>query len=171
ILVSGPTALKLEHPLVTIFPVVSAEEMYRTSLEHYGSVDAAIAAAAVSDYKPKTTASQKIKKEGDDSLTIVFQRTQDILFALGEKKKHQLLVGFALETENELENAKAKLKRKNLDFIVLNSLNDAGAGFQTDTNKIKIISASETVEFGLKSKKEVAGDILSKIFKIAAPES
>ncbi|HET8810398.1 MAG TPA: bifunctional phosphopantothenoylcysteine decarboxylase/phosphopantothenate--cysteine ligase CoaBC [Flavobacteriaceae bacterium] len=171
ILISGPTAMKLEHPLVEIIPVVSAEEMYRAAHEHYDSVDAAIAAAAVSDFKPTKVASQKIKKEGDSKMTIEFERTRDILYSLGEKKKHQLLVGFALETENELENAKKKLKKKNLDFIVLNSLNDPGAGFQKDTNKVKIISASETVEFGLKPKKEVARDILFEIFKIPPHES
>ena len=171
ILISGPTALKLKHPLVKIFPVTSAEEMYQTSLAHYDSVGTAIAAAAVSDYRPAKVASQKIKKETDDSLTITFQRTKDILHALGKTKKHQLLVGFALETENELENAQKKLKKKNLDFIVLNSLNDPGAGFQKDTNKIKIISPSKTVEFGLKPKKEVARDILSEIFKTTLAES
>lgn len=171
ILISGPTSLKLNDPSIELVPVTSAAEMYEAAHEHYASVEIAIAAAAVSDFKPAQVASQKIKKGSDDSLTLHFERTKDILKSLGEKKKHQILVGFALETENEVENAKTKLKKKKLDFIVLNSLNEKGAGFKTDTNKIKIISPGETLDFELKPKKEVAKDILNAIFKLIAPNT
>lgn len=166
ILISGPTALTLAHPLVNLISVISAEEMYQAAHDHYPFVDVAIAAAAVSDFKPSQVASQKIKKENDDTLSLHFDRTKDILKSLGEKKKHQILVGFALETENEEENAKKKLQKKNLDFIVLNSLNDKGAGFQNDTNKIRIIDELETIAFPVKPKKEVAKDILNKVLKL-----
>jgi phosphopantothenoylcysteine decarboxylase/phosphopantothenate--cysteine ligase len=122
----------------------------------------AIAAAAVSDYKPKSVAQQKMKKQ-EAVLTIELTPTQDILASMGKLKKKQKLVGFALETNNELENAKGKLESKNLDFIVLNSLNDEGAGFKSDTNKIKIITKNEVKTFGLKSKSEVARDILNEV--------
>ena len=124
-----------------------------------------IAAAAVSDYKPKDVITQKIKKE-DAKLSIELVPTPDILASLGKIKKHQRLIGFALETNNEVENAKSKLKRKNLDFIVLNSLQDKGAGFKKDTNKISIIYENEIKNFELKSKTKVAQDILKEVISL-----
>ena len=118
--------------------------------------------AAVADYTPKVVASEKIKKN-EEEMTLTLVKNPDILKTMGERKQHQWLVGFALETENEEENAKGKLQRKNLDMIVLNSLKDKGAGFQQDTNKIKIITDTEQKEFPLKSKREVAKDILNFI--------
>jgi phosphopantothenoylcysteine decarboxylase/phosphopantothenate--cysteine ligase len=143
--------------------VVSADEMYAAVHQNYESTDIAICAAAVADYRPKTVAGQKIKKTSDD-LSIDLVKNKDILLSLGEQKKNQFLVGFALETENELENAKSKLKRKNLDAIVLNSLNDSGAGFGKLTNKITFIDKNLQIKaFDLKSKAAVAADILSEI--------
>ena len=118
--------------------------------------------AAVADYTPKVVASEKIKKN-EEEMTLTLVKNPDILKTMGERKQHQWLVGFALETENEEENAKGKLQRKNLDMIVLNSLKDKDAGFQQDTNKIKIITDTEQKEFSLKSKREVAKDILNFI--------
>ena len=162
ILVSGPTALQVTHQNIKLVRVTSTQEMYEQVHQYYAQVNVAIAAAAVSDYKPKQIAHQKIKKS-DAEISIELEKTQDILLSLGKAKKNQLLVGFALETENEVENAKGKLARKNLDFIVLNSLNDKGAGFQAATNKIKIIYPDQIKEFGLKSKQEVAKDILNEV--------
>jgi len=162
ILVSGPTALQVTHKNIKLVRVTSTQEMYEQVHQYYAEVNVAIAAAAVSDYKPKQIAHQKIKKS-DAEISIELEKTQDILLSLGKAKKDQLLVGFALETENEVENAKGKLARKNLDFIVLNSLNDKGAGFQAATNKIKIIYPDQIKEFGLKSKQEVAKDILNEV--------
>ena len=162
ILVSGPTALQVTHKNIKLVRVTSTQEMYEQVHQYYAEVNVAIAAAAVSDYKPKQIAHQKIKKS-DAEISIELEKTQDILLSLGKAKKDQLLVGFALETENEVENAKGKLARKNLDFIVLNSLNDKGAGFQAATNKIKIIYPDHIKEFGLKSKQEVAKDILNEV--------
>lgn len=162
VLISGPTHLKTELSGIQTIPVTNAEEMYDAANKHFESCDIAIAAAAVSDYKPQTSAPQKIKKS-DKTLTLTLEKTKDILLSLGKTKTHQFLVGFALETENELENAKGKLKKKNLDFIVLNSLNEKGAGFNADTNKVKIISAEIVKSFELKSKKEVAEDIIAEI--------
>ena len=123
-------------------------------------------AAAVADYRPKTVADKKLKK-GDFDLTIPLERTQDIAAALGKvKKKKQVIIGFALETNNELENAKGKLKKKNFDMIVLNSLQDKGAGFKHDTNKVTFITAEEVQEFPLKTKVAVAEDIVEKILSI-----
>ncbi len=162
ILVSGPTALQVENNSINLCRVTSTQEMYEEVHKFYTEVDVAIAAAAVSDYRPKQVASQKIKK-ADAEISIQLEKTQDILLSLGEAKKHQLLVGFALETENEVENARGKLQRKNLDFIVLNSLNDKGAGFKQPTNKIRIIYPDQIKEFGLKTKQEVAKDILNEV--------
>lgn len=163
ILISGPSNEKVNHSLIRRIDVVSAEEMYQETHNHYKNVDMAILAAAVADFKPVSIASQKIKKKGA-SLTIELTQTKDILASLGEQKTKQFLVGFALETNNELENAKIKLKRKNLDLIVLNSLRDKGAGFKKSTNKVTLIDNQENVsEFGLKSKTEVAQDIFNKI--------
>lgn len=163
ILISGPSPLIINHENIDVIKVVSADEMYEAAHMHYDEVDIAIAAAAVADYKPKTVAEQKIKKTSAD-LTLALVKNKDILFSLGEKKKNQFLVGFALETENEIENAIAKLKKKNLDAIVLNSLNDDGAGFGKATNKITFIDKNSSIKtFELKTKAAVAADILSEI--------
>jgi phosphopantothenoylcysteine decarboxylase/phosphopantothenate--cysteine ligase len=139
--------------------------MYQEAHKYFKDMDIAVLAAAVADYKPVEIANQKIKK-ADTTLTLQLEKTKDILASLGVIKKKQLLVGFALETENELENAKAKLKKKNLNLIVLNSLQDKGAGFKTDTNKVTIIDNKDTVtEYKLKSKAEVAKDLLNEIIK------
>lgn len=166
-LVSGPSALKLPKGVDTI-SVTSAAEMLHACEEHFEAADIVVMSAAVADYTPVEVASQKIKKK-ENEFSIVLKKTADILATLGAKKKeNQLLVGFALETNNELENAKDKLIRKNLDFIVLNSMQDKGAGFATDTNKVTIIDrAGNTHEFSLKSKEEVAKDICSIIVSLS----
>ncbi|MCB0465839.1 MAG: bifunctional phosphopantothenoylcysteine decarboxylase/phosphopantothenate--cysteine ligase CoaBC [Aequorivita sp.] len=165
VLISGPTALKLENDFVKMIRVTSAEEMYRAAHEYFDKSDVAILSAAVADYRPLEVASEKIKKKEKD-LTLQLTKTKDILASLGGIKKNQFLVGFALETENEEENAKLKLKKKNLDLIVLNSLRDKGAGFQTDTNKITLIGKdNKTIPFPVKPKKEVAKDILEYIIE------
>ncbi len=163
ILVTGPTYQKVSHSLIHVEAVTSAEDMYNEVHKHFKSVDVAILSAAVADYKPKEVALQKIKKK-DSALTLELEKTKDILASLGDIKSNQYLVGFALETNNELENAKGKLKRKNLNLIVLNSLQDKGAGFKGDTNKVTFIDDAENItEFQLKSKAEVAKDLLHKI--------
>ena len=165
ILVSGPSFEKVKFISITIIKVESADEMYNAVHQHYKNTDIAIATAAVADFKPAKIATQKIKKKGA-SMQIELTPTKDILAAMGESKKNQFLVGFALETNNEVANAKGKLKRKNLDLIVLNSLQDKGAGFATSTNKISIIDKSESIKiFDLKSKKEVAKDIFDSIIE------
>src|SRR5690606_19043376 len=156
ILVSGPTHEKISHSFIKTINVVSALQMYDEVHKHFESVDIAILSAAVSDFKPTEVSSQKIKKTSS-TLTLELEKTKDILASLGVIKTHQLLVGFALETQNEVENAKDKLKRKNLNLIVLNSLNDAGAGFKGDTNKVTFIDNKNNIsEFPLKQKAEVA---------------
>lgn len=163
VLVTGPTHQKTTHSNIKVLPVVSAQDMYNEVHKHFETSNIAILSAAVADFTPKEVAIQKIKKKSD-TLTLELEKTKDILASLGEMKKDQFLVGFALETNNELENAKGKLKRKNLNLIVLNSLNDKGAGFKTDTNKVTFIDANENIsEFQLKSKSEVASDLLNKI--------
>jgi len=159
ILISGPTSQKTSTKNIEIHRVTSAKEMYDEVFKYYEKVDVAIASAAVADYAPKIVAKEKIKKS-EEEFTIELVKNPDILKTMGEKKTHQFLVGFALETQNEEENAKSKLQKKNLDMIVLNSLRDEGAGFQKDTNKVKILTYSEQKEFSLKSKDEVAKDIL-----------
>ena len=162
-LISGPSSQSIQHSLVTKIDVVSAEDMFLAVHRYFNDADIAILSAAVADYKPKNVANQKIKK-ASATLTIELEPTKDILASLGEIKKHQFLVGFALETENELENAKSKIQKKNLDAIVLNSLQDKGAGFATNTNKITIIDKNlNSKPFELKSKDEVAVDILNEI--------
>ncbi len=162
-LISGPSSQKINHSLVSRIDVVSAEQMYTEAHKYFGSSDIAILSAAVADYTPVETATQKIKKK-DSSLEITLRATKDILASLGQIKTEQFLVGFALETDNEVANAKGKLERKNLDMIVLNSLQDKGAGFATDTNKITIIDPSnKVIEYPLKSKAQVASDILEAI--------
>lgn len=163
VLVTGPTHLTVEDGNIQLVRVVSAAEMYEAVHAEFDNAAIAICAAAVADYRPKKVADQKIKKD-EGYLSIDLVRNKDILKDLGERKKHQFLVGFALETENELENAKAKLKRKNLDAIVLNSLNDEGAGFGKNTNKITFLDKNSAVTaFELKTKAEVADDILNEI--------
>lgn len=164
-LVSGPTHLKTINPNVNLIRVVSAEEMYNVCHEYYENMDVAIAAAAVADYRPKNVAPQKIKKN-ESAFTIELEKTKDVLASLGAIKKKQFLIGFALETENEIEHAKQKIQKKNLDLIVLNSLNDTGAGFGKPTNKVTFIDNKFNIEpQELKTKEEVAIDIVNKIVK------
>lgn len=166
ILISGPTHLQNPDSTIQLIKVQTAQQMFEAAQEHFPNIDIAIAAAAVSDYRPKITSEQKIKKE-DENLTLELERTTDILEHLGKIKTKQILVGFALETENEQANALGKLQRKNLDFIVLNSLNNKGAGFRTETNEISIIFKNGTKkDFELKSKKEVATDILTELVSL-----
>lgn len=159
ILISGPSSQTINDPNVELHKVTSAKEMLAKVFEFYDRIDIGIASAAVADYAPKEVAKEKIKKN-DENLTIELIKNPDILKTMGEKKTHQFLVGFALETQNEEENAKGKLEKKNLDMIVLNSLRDEGAGFKNDTNKIRIFTKTEKKEFNLKSKDDVAKDIL-----------
>ena len=162
-LVSGPTSLQVPHESITLIRVTSAKEMYQASHRYFDACDVAILSAAVADYRPKVKATQKIKKS-EREFSIQLEKTEDILATLGAIKQKQYLVGFALETENELENAKTKLKKKNLDLIVLNSLNDTGVGFGAATNKVTLIDAdNKTYPFGVKEKTEVAKDILKFI--------
>ncbi len=165
-LISGPVNLNVSHPNIHRIDVESAEQMYQAAKEAYAQADAGILCAAVADFTPEQTADHKIKREKDD-LVLRLKPTQDIAAALGkEKKPHQLLVGFALETNDEILHAQDKLVRKNFDFIVLNSLNDKGAGFRCDTNKITIIERQGETPYPLKEKKEVAEDIIDKLASI-----
>ena len=162
-LVSGPVNLQVNHPNIHRINVESAQEMYESSVNHYNEADAGILCAAVADFTPMQTATQKIKREKDD-LVLQLRPTQDIAASLGKMKKvNQLLVGFALETVDETLNAQGKLQRKNFDFIVLNSLNDQGAGFRVDTNKISIIDKEGITSYPLKNKTEVAKDIIDRL--------
>ena len=165
-LVTGPVSLKTVHPAIRRTNVESAQEMYDAVVRMYPDADAAIMCAAVADYRPQERAEKKIKRNTDD-MTLTLVPNPDIAAALGQiKQPGQLLVGFALETDNEEQNALSKMQRKNLDFIVLNSLQDAGAGFRCDTNRITILSRDgERQSFGLKPKKEVAGDIVDKLIE------
>ena len=167
-LVSGPVNLCCTHPSVRTIHVTTAKEMYAATTEEFPKTDAAILCAAVADFTPKTVADTKIKREKTGHLVIELTATQDIAAQLGKMKRtNQRLVGFALETDNEEVHALDKLKRKNLDFIVLNSLRDAGAGFSHDTNKITILAADGTSErFPLKSKQDVAADIVARLCHI-----
>ncbi len=162
ILISGPTALEAS-PDIDRHNVMTAEQMYKLSLEYFSKVDIAIASAAVADFKPREVDKQKIKKE-EGLQSIKLENTIDVLAQLGKSKQKQFLVGFALETEDEITNAFKKIKSKNLDAIVLNSLNDQGAGFSVDSNKVTYIDKNETIiPFELKSKVLVAKDIFSQI--------
>ena len=165
-LICGPVMLQTSHPNIKRIDVESAQQMYEAATKHFPKTDIAILCAAVADFTPKTTADKKIKRKGDD-LTIKLQPTQDIAAALGaQKKKKQVLVGFALETDNELKNAKDKMERKNLDLIVLNSLQDKGAGFRVDTNKVTIIDRHNGLTaYDTKTKREVGEDIVECIVK------
>jgi len=164
VLVTGPTSMTTENPGIKLINIVSAEEMYNACIENFPTCDIAVMAAAVADYTPEKPASSKIKKD-KDLKSVLLKPTKDILYHLGKiKKKAQFLVGFALETNDETENAIKKLHNKNLDFIVLNSLKDEGAGFGHETNKITIINSSEEiVDYELKSKTDVARDIVRMI--------
>lgn len=164
-LVTGPTALSIKNSAVNRIDVQTAEEMYTACLHYFPEVDVAICAAAVADYRPEIVAQDKIKKS-DDTLSLTLVKNKDILAALGAQKKAQFLIGFALETQNEIENAKLKIAKKNLDLIVLNSLRDAGAGFGTPTNKVTLIDRNGTVEpKPLQSKEAVAQVILQKVIQ------
>ena len=163
VLISGPVTLEAYHPNIKRVDVESAHEMYESAMEAFQDADAGILCAAVADFTPDNVADQKIKREKDD-LVIKLKPTHDIAASLGAvKKDSQVLVGFALETNDEAKNAKGKLERKNLDFIVLISLNDKGAGFRVDTNKITIIDKEGETPYPLKNKSEVAGDIINRL--------
>jgi phosphopantothenoylcysteine decarboxylase / phosphopantothenate---cysteine ligase len=164
ILVTGPVQLKTINKNIHRIDVVSAEEMNDQCLSVFPAVDGAVMCAAVADYMPTEKADKKFKR-GEGNITIELKPTPDIAYGLGKiKSEKQLLIGFALETNNETVNALSKLNKKNLDFIVLNSLNDPGAGFQTDTNKITIIDKHNNLfKFELKTKEQVAVDIVDRI--------
>ena len=160
-----------KHSRIRRVDVESAEEMYAAAQIYFPDADAGILCAAVADYRPETVADKKIKREKEEELTLHLQATQDIAANLGALKgKNQLLVGFALETNDEQHNAEDKLNRKNLDFIVLNSLNDKGAGFRYDTNKISIIDRNGKKDYPLKSKVEVAADIVDHLAEVMKRE-
>jgi phosphopantothenoylcysteine decarboxylase/phosphopantothenate--cysteine ligase len=169
-LIAGPTAQVSHQQGVKRIDVTSAAEMLEACLQYYKDSKACIMCAAVADFTPVNVSAQKIKKQ-DKDLNIELKKTTDILSTLGkQKRKGQLLVGFALETNNEEQNAIEKLQKKNLDFIVLNSLNDKGAGFKTDTNKITIIDHNlQKTTFDLKDKNEVAKDICNKLAELIKP--
>lgn len=165
VLISGPVAETIEHPNVTRVNVESADQMYDATMTAFSDADAAILCAAVADYRPAEQKMEKIKRESTGGLTLELIPNKDIAASLGAiKKKNQVLVGFALETNDEEKQAQDKLKRKNLDFIVLNSLNVEGAGFRCDTNKVSLIDATGIVsDIPLKPKEEVARDIVEKL--------
>ncbi|RLD25228.1 MAG: bifunctional phosphopantothenoylcysteine decarboxylase/phosphopantothenate--cysteine ligase CoaBC [Bacteroidetes bacterium] len=164
VMILGPNSLP--KPLlegITVIDITTAQEMYQACEDKFDSQDIVILAAAVADYTPSSPANQKIKKS-DEKFNLAMSKTIDIAQTFGAKKKAQLLIGFALETENEIENAQSKLQKKNLDFIVLNSLSEEGAGFKHDTNKITIIDSDNNIKkFELKTKSEVAKDIINEI--------
>ena len=164
-LIAGPVSLTTTHPNIHRVDVESAEEMYEAAMAAYPEADAGILCAAVADYRPEVQAGEKIKRESKGDIMLHLVPNKDIAASLGAiKREGQVLVGFALETNNEATNAESKLKRKNLDFIVLNSLRDAGAGFRCDTNKISIIdNKGEVASYPLKSKQGVATDIVNKL--------
>ncbi len=165
-LISGPGTPKADHKFIQQVYVQSAEEMYQACVGHFDACDVAILAAAVADYTPENVADQKIKKKAGD-FSIDLKPTKDILKHLGSVKTRQKLIGFALETNNEIENAKKKIVSKNLDLVVLNSLQDTGAGFGYDTNKITLIDAKNNITtFELKTKLKVAEDIINAIIKL-----
>lgn len=163
-LISGPVSLEVNHPNIQKINVESAEDMYNSAHQYFVDTDVAVLCAAVADYTPLKKSDVKMKREKKSNLSIELIATKDIAASLGTVKKDgQMLVGFALETNNEEANAKDKLERKNLDFIVLNSLNDKGAGFKCDTNKISIIDRQRRTDYELKPKSEVANDIVDRI--------
>lgn len=164
VLVLGPSSISVSGMVKKIVRVESSDEMYNAVHNEWKDCKIGIFSAAVADYKPKLVVEQKIKKE-DAEMTIELVKTKDILYSIGQiKEEQQFLAGFALETHNELENAKKKIIKKNLDLIVLNTLNDTGAGFQLDTNKITLIDKENKItKFELKTKQEVAVDIVNYI--------
>jgi phosphopantothenoylcysteine decarboxylase/phosphopantothenate--cysteine ligase len=163
ILVTGPSHFQNDNSSIQLIRVTSSDEMFDQCHLLFDDVDVAIAAAAVADYKPKQIAKQKIKKT-EAAFSIELEKTKDILASLGKIKTKQFLVGFALETENEIEHAKLKIQKKNLDLIVLNSLQDEGAGFQKETNKVTFIDKNFNIQpMELKSKEAVAADIINKV--------
>ena len=167
-LVLGPTNISPNRKNINVLPVTSAKEMFDAVMAVFPKSDIAVLSAAVADFRPEITADQKIKKDPNtDTLTLKLVKTEDILKTIGTKKKdNQLVVGFALETENGLSNAKKKLHTKNIDIIVLNEMNESGVGFKTKTNKVTIINKNDDVtEFDLKPKNEVATDILNAIYQ------
>lgn len=166
-LISGPTALEINHPNIEVVDVTTADEMYSQTKNRFRDADGAILVAAVADYKPRTESREKIKSN-KRNFVMELEKTVDIAMELGKiKKKNQFLAGFALESENETENARKKMVHKNFDFIVLNSLRNEGAGFEHETNRISIIDRNNNLlDFKLKSKKEVAKDIINKIAEI-----
>lgn len=166
-LVSGPVNIEINHSAVKVVKVESAIQMYDACMEVFPTTDIAIMAAAVADYRPETYSDIKIKKK-EEHLTLKLVKSPDILATIGKtKRSDQLVIGFALENNNELENAISKLNKKNADAIILNTLNDSGAGFQHETNQIKFIQKNGVIfEFPLKSKKEVAKDIASCVLKM-----
>ena len=169
ILISGPTTLMLKHSHISMIDVETAEEMYQASIKAFPQCDIAILAAAVADFTPKAPSKLKIKKQlNQDEMIISLVKTKDILASLGHtKNKNQIVAGFSLETDHEIENAIKKLKTKNLDFIILNSLNDIDAVFGSDSNKITIIGkGGEQTAFDLKDKNEVAIDIVNYLQKL-----
>lgn len=171
ILIAGPTQQKTRYSSIERYDVESASQMFQVVKDKFPNADAAILSAAVADYTPEQVADEKIKREKTGEMTLALKPTQDIAAYLGTWKKdfplrEKILVGFALETNNEETNAQDKLNRKNLDFIVLNSLNDKGAGFQCDTNKVTIIDRQGREEYPLKSKAEVAHDIVNHLAKV-----
>jgi len=163
-LISGPVNIKIKNPQIRVTRITTADEMNMVCLDDFANTDITLLAAAVADYKPENVASEKIKKTGDN-LTLKLMKTPDIAAGLGKQKKNkQILAGFALETEHEVSNAIQKLERKNFDFIVLNSLKDAGAGFGFDTNKVQIINREGKIfPYELKGKSDVATDIVQYI--------
>lgn len=166
VLITGPSTLSIAHSSVQVVRVVSAEDMYKAVHRYFAEMDVVISAAAVADYRPKNVSTTKIKKKEGEDMDLELERTKDILGSLGALKKQQFLVGFALETNDELANAQGKLERKNLDAIVLNSLNDKGAGFGKSTNKITFIDKNlVSKSFELKDKAEVASDIWNEIIQ------
>jgi phosphopantothenoylcysteine decarboxylase/phosphopantothenate--cysteine ligase len=166
ILVAGPVQQKINHPNIHRIDIESAEEMYTIAMQEYPKADVGILCAAVADFTPDTTSGKKIKRESNHTLTLQLKPTADIATCLGKiKRPEQHLIGFALETNDELQNAQDKLRRKNFNFIVLNSLNDTGAGFRHDTNKISIIDNERKIDYDLKQKTEVAKDITNRIVK------
>jgi phosphopantothenoylcysteine decarboxylase/phosphopantothenate--cysteine ligase len=168
VLVSGPTSIEVNHPNIQRINVQTAKEMFDSAVAHFSNCSVGILAAAVADFTPENPSPSKIKKQkGQVRMLLHLVKTKDILAHLGSlKSEKQILIGFSLETDNAIENAKVKLKSKNLDFIVLNTMEHKGAGFATDTNKISIIHQNgELIEYGLKLKSEVAKDIVDYLEK------
>ncbi|MDD4460257.1 MAG: bifunctional phosphopantothenoylcysteine decarboxylase/phosphopantothenate--cysteine ligase CoaBC [Proteiniphilum sp.] len=173
VLITGPTSLHAHHPRIQRIDVESAQQMLDAATDAFPQMDGAILSAAVADYRPSQAAAEKMKRNEQEEITLTLTPNPDIAATLGKmKKKHQVIVGFALETQDEEANAFKKMEKKNFDHIVLNSLQDDGAGFGHDTNRVTIISRNGTKRaFGLKSKKEVAKDIIDTAFGTVSSES